>query len=223
MTGSISPTLPVIGNPNSSEDPHVRSSLVTLRDAINAVLTSGNFLDGAQIGTGTVPNGALAGNISLNKLTDGTNKQIIVCDISGNPQYVDFSGDGTLTNAGVFRLSATAVYQEASSSGQAVGTSYGNIVSAGTPTAGTYFVVGHANFNIVGSTDVLSMRFSGDSNSRASFALTSILNPVGQTIFGSKTLDGSTALQLQAKCASGGTGVTTGLTSEVAIFGLRIA
>ncbi len=42
MTGTISIEVPTVGNPNSSEDPKVRSSLITLRDEVNALLDSGN-------------------------------------------------------------------------------------------------------------------------------------------------------------------------------------
>lgn len=46
MTGSLSPTLPTVGQPNSTEDAKVKSSLETLRDGLNAVLNSDNTVMG---------------------------------------------------------------------------------------------------------------------------------------------------------------------------------
>lgn len=60
MTGTIAPSLPTLGDPNSTEDVDVRNSLITLRDALNAVLTSANGLNGALLGSATVPVSALA-------------------------------------------------------------------------------------------------------------------------------------------------------------------
>jgi hypothetical protein len=42
MTGTINPTLPVAGEPNSTADPKILGSLKTLRDEINALLNSEN-------------------------------------------------------------------------------------------------------------------------------------------------------------------------------------
>lgn len=58
MTGTISPTLPTIGNPNSTEDLNTRNSLITLRDAINALLTSSNAVDPSGF-----PNNSLAWSV----------------------------------------------------------------------------------------------------------------------------------------------------------------
>lgn len=60
MTGSVNPNLPTIGDPNSTEDADVRNSFITLRDALNAVLTPANALDGATLGAATVSDAKLA-------------------------------------------------------------------------------------------------------------------------------------------------------------------
>lgn len=49
MTGTINPTLPVTGEPNSTADPKVLGSLKTLRDEINALLNSENKILGSKI------------------------------------------------------------------------------------------------------------------------------------------------------------------------------
>ena len=48
MTGSLAPTIPTIGQPNSTEDVDVKTSLETLRDGLNAVLNSDNTVMGMQ-------------------------------------------------------------------------------------------------------------------------------------------------------------------------------
>jgi hypothetical protein len=59
MTGTLS--IPSAGQPNASEDPKTATALTTL----NSLLTSSNLLDGAQLGAGTVPNGALSSTLAL--------------------------------------------------------------------------------------------------------------------------------------------------------------
>lgn len=49
MTGSINPTLPVAGEPNSTADPKVLGSLKTLRDETNALLNSENKIPGTSL------------------------------------------------------------------------------------------------------------------------------------------------------------------------------
>lgn len=104
MTGTVSPTLPVIGNPNSSEDANTRSSIITLRDALNAVLTSSNTVDLSVAG----------GTLSLARVTLGTAGQFIVANNSGVPTYVALSGDGTLSSAGALTLANVALSKLAS-------------------------------------------------------------------------------------------------------------
>lgn len=49
MTGTINPTLPVAGEPNSTADPKVIGSLKTLRDETNALLTSENKIPNSSL------------------------------------------------------------------------------------------------------------------------------------------------------------------------------
>lgn len=91
MTGTVAPSLPTLGDPNATEDADVRSSFVTLRDALNAVLDSSNKLDIGQLG-GTLTNG-----------------KILVGNGSGVPTQVTPSGDATMTNAGVIAIGNTKV------------------------------------------------------------------------------------------------------------------
>lgn len=48
MTGTLAPTIPTIGGPNSTEDADVKNSLETLRDGLNAILNNDNTVMGMQ-------------------------------------------------------------------------------------------------------------------------------------------------------------------------------
>lgn len=48
MTGTLSPSIPTIGQPNSTEDADIKSALETLRDGLNAILNSDNTVMGMQ-------------------------------------------------------------------------------------------------------------------------------------------------------------------------------
>jgi hypothetical protein len=45
MPGTLAPSIPTIGQPNSTEDSDVRESLITIRNGLNAVLNSSNGID----------------------------------------------------------------------------------------------------------------------------------------------------------------------------------
>lgn len=64
--GTINPAIPTIGDPNSTEDPDVRSALVTIRDAINGALDTDNVATGglliADIAAATYGSLVIAGN-----------------------------------------------------------------------------------------------------------------------------------------------------------------
>ncbi len=47
--GTINPTIPTLGDPNSSEDSDVRSALITIRDAINGELDTNNLSGSASL------------------------------------------------------------------------------------------------------------------------------------------------------------------------------
>ena len=59
-----------------------------------------------MIADGTIVNGDINASaaIALSKLASGTSAQIIVADGSGVPTYVTMSGQGTISNAGVFAI-----------------------------------------------------------------------------------------------------------------------
>lgn len=48
MTGTLSPSIPTIGEPNSTEDSDVRNALISLRDGLNAILNNDNTVMGMQ-------------------------------------------------------------------------------------------------------------------------------------------------------------------------------
>lgn len=107
MPGSVTPTIPILLSPNSTEDPKTRQALITLRDALNAVLTPSNLLDGGQLATGTVPNSALA-TLAVNKLANGTSGQLIIAGASA-PAYKTISGDVSVDATGAMTIDDGAV------------------------------------------------------------------------------------------------------------------
>lgn len=107
MTGTVAPAIPTVGQSDSSEEPKIPSAIITLRDALNAILTSANQVDGAQVATGTLPNTALA-SIALSKLVPGTDAQI---PISNGSAFVakSLTGDITVNDAGVTAIGGLKV------------------------------------------------------------------------------------------------------------------
>jgi hypothetical protein len=63
-------------------------------------------LDEASVISGAT---LMAGTTALAKLASGTSAQIIVANAGGVPTYVAMSGDGTITNAGVFAIAAGVI------------------------------------------------------------------------------------------------------------------
>jgi hypothetical protein len=51
MTGTLSPPIPIIGQPNSAEDPITKEALEYLRNGLNAILASDNTVDPALFNT----------------------------------------------------------------------------------------------------------------------------------------------------------------------------
>jgi hypothetical protein len=224
MTGTLAPTIPTIGDPNATEDADVRSALVTLRDGINAVLTSANKLDGAQIGAGTLQSaGFTANTLALAKLVNGTSAQALIADASGVWTARSLTADPTgqafsISNTGVVTIppvpNAKLNLTTTTVNGSAVilSASYQDIAVATTPAAGTYIVFASVIANGAGGTTQLNGRLARAAVSNG---------PTPQTDIGSTTskfstlawthvitLDGTQNLSLQAKTDNTGNSST---------------
>lgn len=71
--GTISPSIPTVGEPNSTEDPKVRSALIDIRDEINGQLDNDNIAAAAGIsGTKLADNTVTGAKISATANIDGT-------------------------------------------------------------------------------------------------------------------------------------------------------
>lgn len=76
-----------------------------------------SYIEGSWVNTTSFPaildsiNGGVLidETVSLDKLGKGTSAQTVVCDGSGNPQYVTVSGDATLSNAGAITIANSAI------------------------------------------------------------------------------------------------------------------
>lgn len=91
----VSPPVPTLGDPNSTEDVDVRNSIIQIRDVVNA-------LDNANwAGTG-------ANGLAYNKLATLNTGQIIVGN-AGVPTAATASGDVTVDAAGVTAIGANKV------------------------------------------------------------------------------------------------------------------
>ncbi len=91
----INPTIPTLGDPNSTEDPDTRNSLITIRDAINGGLDDANM--------------AAAAGIQLSKLQHATSGQLLIANASGVITGTTMSGDATIDNTGAITVGANKI------------------------------------------------------------------------------------------------------------------
>lgn len=95
------------GGYNYTENWQFLTSSMCVVTAIGASTYSTNVIWDLATGNGVGGTQALSDySTPLSKLSKGTSAYYIVCDSSGIPTYVAMSGGGTITNAGVFALSA---------------------------------------------------------------------------------------------------------------------
>jgi hypothetical protein len=92
VTGSLTITIPTLGDPNAAADPQVRTGLIALRDYLNGVLTSDNYLDGSQV-----------------KAQSATAGQIPIFNSSSLQVATSLSGDVTVNSSGVTAIGNTKV------------------------------------------------------------------------------------------------------------------
>jgi hypothetical protein len=117
---TINPQIPVVGEPNDTEDPKITSALGTIRDAINGGLDNANIADnaailGSKLANTSIPTGKLENNSVTNDkiATDAVNADSILAGavgsaelaalavLSGKIKFVFRSGFGSFNANGV--------------------------------------------------------------------------------------------------------------------------
>jgi hypothetical protein len=147
--GTISITLPTIGEPNSTEDADVRAALSTIVTEINGNLDNNNV--------------KAAAGIAFNKLAALTSTQILVGNGSNVATAVALSGDATLSNAGVLTLAANAadsdvvdITASGNNASATIALTTTNQLITGcsytAPATGTYLCIGTFSFEVTSST-----------------------------------------------------------------------
>lgn len=103
--GTINPSIPTIGQPNSTEDADIRDGMVTIRDEINGNLDNDNIKAAANIAGSKLATNSVAPS----KLSNATSGQLLIANASGVITATTVSGDVTINNAGTTTISASAV------------------------------------------------------------------------------------------------------------------
>jgi hypothetical protein len=169
--------------------------------------------------------------------------QLLVCNASGVPVYRTVSGDVTITNAGVTAIGTGKVVTAnlandavtaakldlldvvaAQASGQtSLTTSYQSMVTITSPAAGTYLFLASATFVSTSASVDVFLRFDDDTNPRAEDWVEVANSPVSQTIFYTRTVNGTEDVSLQAKTDTNPAGTVKNAQGiETRVLGVRI-
>ena len=92
---TINPQVPVVGEPNDTEDPKIASAIGTIRDAINGGLDNANIADNAGIVGSKLANTS----VPTGKIADGAvtaAKMAALSVLSGNIKFVFQSNRGSV-------------------------------------------------------------------------------------------------------------------------------
>lgn len=90
----ISPSIPVVGNPHSTEDPKVRNALVTIRNAINGNLESDNWADGTVDSTKLSNSLAKAVGVDNGSVTGRAYQAVATSQSTSSSSFTDLSTVG---------------------------------------------------------------------------------------------------------------------------------
>lgn len=93
--GTISPSIPTLGDPNATEDVDVRNALITIRDEINGLLDTNNLKSTA--------------GIELSQLETIGASELVIANGSGVITGVASSGDVIIDNTGAATIQPDAV------------------------------------------------------------------------------------------------------------------
>lgn len=103
--GTINPSIPTVGQPNSTEDVDIRDGMTTIRDEINGNLDNANIKNAANIAGSKLADNSVAPS----KLTNGTAGQLLIANASGIVTSTTVTGDVTINSSGVTEIGAGVV------------------------------------------------------------------------------------------------------------------
>lgn len=96
MAGNLTPPIPVIGLPNSEEDPVVKESLEYLRDAINSVLNNENKIDPSLFPGGALTSQFFKPTCGITTMTSGSGMTTVEADVSGTEKAIQVAVESYL-------------------------------------------------------------------------------------------------------------------------------
>lgn len=165
--------------------------------------------------------------------------QLWVANASGHATAKTASGDLTLASSGAFSIGSnkitTAMLQanavtspklnlttvSANSSGVTLSTSYQDIATLSTPTAGTYLFLGNMIVDTLGANEVVYAKFDNDTDPRAEADLDDTRSTLN--FWQIRTVNGSTDVKTQAKLTGAAAASTLSSASvTTGILGIRI-
>lgn len=138
----INPTIPTLGDFNATEDPDIRSSLITIRDEINGNLDNANIKPAA----GIVPS----------KIANQTAGQLLIANASGVITGTAVTGDVTIGSTGFAQIGNNTI-TNAKMADDSVGSAEiidNNVLAAEIGTLPTARVYASANLAVANSTNV---------------------------------------------------------------------
>lgn len=103
--GTINPSIPTVGQPNSTEDVDIRDGMTTIRDEINGNLDNANIKNAANIAGSKLADNSVAPS----KLSNGTAGQLLIANASGIVTSTTVTGDVTINSSGVTQIGAGTV------------------------------------------------------------------------------------------------------------------
>lgn len=121
--GHITPSIPVVGQPHSTEDPKVRNALIVIRNAINGNLDGSNVTDGAVTKDKVADALAMALGIK-NAAVDGRGYAAVATSQSTtSSSFTDLSTPGPSVEVDVPANGFVMLYAEADVTGPTTGAS----------------------------------------------------------------------------------------------------
>jgi hypothetical protein len=205
MTGTVSPQVPILNSPDSTEEPKVRSAIITLRDALNAVLTSANILDGAKLAAGTVATAALA-NLSVTAAKIGlgeVNALHLAADSVTHAAMADNSVDNAeIVNGavGAAKLNLPTASDTLAATIQPLSSSMTDLCSVAVTSGGTYLVTAQAQLDAVTTNQIcnahVSLNYNGSEHESNDILFTDVSFPSFNQVV---TISSGTTLKLRAK------------------------
>jgi hypothetical protein len=205
MTGTVSPQVPILNSPDSTEEPKVRSAIITLRDALNGVLTSANILDGAKLAAGTVATASLA-NLSVTAAKIGLG-QVNVLHIAADAVTNAAMANNSVDSAEIVNGAVGAAKLNLPNDSDALATtitplssSMTDVCSVSVAVGGTYFVTAQTQLDAVTTNQScnahVSLNYNGSEHESNDVLFTDVAFPSFNQVV---TISSGTTLKLRAK------------------------